>query len=191
MIKLVFTGEEVALEDRAPSIFLAGPTKRNGDFAHSWRKEAVHYLNEAGYDGCIFIPEYRDSLDYNNMTNDDYAEMHNWEWKNLERCTVIIFWIPRDIANDMPGFTTNVEFGYWIAKDPDKVVLGYPKNADGMVYLQDLYNNFGPDNDTPDSLEETVSIALSVIDEFNKYDEIADDTEVEEIVDDSIEDAAY
>ena len=191
MIKLIFSGEDVVLENNTNSIFLAGPTKRNGDFSNSWRKDAVYFLQESGFDGCVFIPEYREPKDYNTMTDDDYAEMHNWEWKYLERSTIVMFWVPRDIANDMPAFTTNVEFGFWISKDPDKVVFGYPKNADNMSYLQDLYNNFGPDYDTPDTLKETVSIALTAIDEFNKWEEVAENTEVNEVLDESIEDAAY
>jgi hypothetical protein len=36
-----------------------------------------------------------------------------WEREGLIKASVIFFWIPRGLP-DMPAFTTNVEFGYWL-----------------------------------------------------------------------------
>jgi hypothetical protein len=35
-----------------------------------------------------------------------------------------MFWIPR--TKELIGLTTNFELGYWFAKKPEKIVLGYP-----------------------------------------------------------------
>jgi hypothetical protein len=42
----------------AKSIFLAGPTPRRPEVA-SWRPDALRILQEAGYDGVVFVPEDR------------------------------------------------------------------------------------------------------------------------------------
>ena len=36
-----------------------------------------------------------------------------WDREGLIKASVIFFWIPRGLP-DMPAFTTNVEFGYWL-----------------------------------------------------------------------------
>jgi hypothetical protein len=48
---------------------------------------------------------------------------------------VVAFWVPRNLK-DMPGFTTNVEFGLFVDSSFQVVFLGYPKNAEKMRYLQ-------------------------------------------------------
>lgn len=44
----------------------------------------------------------------------------------------------------MPGFTTNVEFGYWVKSKsklkPGKVLYGRPDTAEKIKYLDWLYN---------------------------------------------------
>ena len=40
------------------SIFLAGPTRRGSCYEQSWRKEAVDILDELGYHGVVYVPEF-------------------------------------------------------------------------------------------------------------------------------------
>lgn len=54
----------------------------------------------------------------------------------LTNATVILFWIPRKLP-DMPGFTTNVEFGYWLHSK--KVIYGRLNDATKTKYLDWLY----------------------------------------------------
>jgi hypothetical protein len=112
------------------SIFLAGPTPRTPGII-SWRKEACEILEELGFNGIVYVPEYSDGETRNNY---NYEAM--WERKALTLSTVIIFWIPRSLPY-MAGFSTNVEFGYWL--HTKKVIYGRPDNAVKIRYLDWLY----------------------------------------------------
>ena len=49
---------------------------------------------------------------------------------------VISFWIPRKLP-EMPAFTTNIEFGYWLKSG--KIIYGRPNNAEKIRYLDWIY----------------------------------------------------
>ena len=53
----------------------------------------------------------------------------------LNESNKIFFWIPR--TSDLPGFTTNVEFGMWY-KD-HKTYYGRPDSAEHCRYLDTLW----------------------------------------------------
>jgi 8-oxo-dGTP pyrophosphatase MutT (NUDIX family) len=93
----------------------------------SWRPEALKLLEEAGFDGHVFVPESRDGAVFT-----DYDHQVTWENDALNRADVIVFWVPRDLAT-MPAFTTNVEFGMWCKSG--KVVFGAPPEAPKNRYL--------------------------------------------------------
>lgn len=112
------------------SIFLAGPTPR-GENAVSWRKDAVRILEELGFDGVVYVPEYSTW-----KPKEDYVDQAMWERNALTEADVIVFWIPRDLK-EMPGYTTNVEFGYWLPTK--KVIYGRPDKAPKTKYLDWLY----------------------------------------------------
>lgn len=137
------------------SVFLAGPTPRDG-ISFSWRKYAIDLLRNLGFNNqndTVYIPEPKDGWD------GDYTDQIDWEEEALNRADCIIFWIPRDIAGGMPGFTTNDEWGYW--KDSGKVVFGAPINADKVRYQQHYAEKYGvPISDT---LEKTLKSALEMI----------------------------
>ncbi len=80
-----------------------------------------------------------------------------WEREGLTNATVIVFWIPRQLP-DMPAFTTNVEFGYWL--HTNKVLYGRPDNAEKIKYLDWLYKldyNKEPINNLEDLLKEAIN----------------------------------
>lgn len=109
------------------SVFLAGPTPRDKNVP-SWRPDMIKILRENGYEGDILIPEKRgDYLDY------EYVTQTKWEVDHLNAADIIAFWIPRNLET-MPAFTTNIEFGEFLHSG--KIVLGYPKEAKRMRYLQ-------------------------------------------------------
>ena len=112
------------------SIFLAGPTPR-GDNVESWRGNACNLLEQYGFDGIVYVPEYSSW-----KPKGDYVDQAQWEREALSNATVIAFWIPRSLP-DMPAFTTNVEFGYWL--HTGKVLYGRPDNAQKIKYLDWLY----------------------------------------------------
>ena len=143
--------DEVVLKGKK-SIFLAGPTPREEKVA-SWRVDAVKKLEELGFDGVVFVPEYSPWVPKTN-----YVDQANWEREALTEATVILFWIPRSLP-DMPGFSTNVEFGYWLHSK--KVIYGRPDGAPKTKYLDWLYKtdyNEEPFNDLDKLLEYAVEI---------------------------------
>lgn len=132
------------------SIFLAGPTPR-GENEVSWRKEAVSILEELGFDGLVYIPEYSTW-----KPKESYVDQAMWERNALTSAKVIVFWIDRKIP-EMAGFTTNVEFGYWLPTG--KVLYGRPDGAPKTKYLDWLYEmdyNLKPHNNLRDLLEEAL-----------------------------------
>lgn len=136
------------------SIFLAGPTPRSID-VETWRKEAIEILDNLGFDGIVYVPEreFDDrTFDYNNQVW--------WEREALYSSTVIVFWIPRTMPT-MPAFTTNVEYGYWLAKDSSKVIYGRPDESEKNKYLDWLYEtetNKKPINNLNELLSEAVDM---------------------------------
>ena len=126
-----YSDQKVITGDK--SIFLAGPTPRSTDVI-SWRGEAIKILDELGFDGIVYVPE----LEHDNRTF-DYNNQVWWEREALHAASVIVFWVPRKKEN-MPALTTNVEFGYWVSKDPNKVIYGRPDDSESNRYLDWLYN---------------------------------------------------
>lgn len=112
------------------SIFLAGPTPRNSETI-SWRNEAIHIFSKLDFKGHIFIPE----MENGSISDTVYKDQIEWEEEALNTADTIMFWVPRELSK-MPAFTTNIEFGVWITKDPSKLVLGSPTNAPNMSYLR-------------------------------------------------------
>ena len=127
-----FSNQEIVVDSTKKSIFLAGPTRRNSPFSNSWRKEACDYLEERGFDGIVYIPEFDEGNNY------DYVTQATWERNGLVNATKLLFYIPRHLP-DMPGFTTHVEFGMYLARRKDDVVFCSPKDAEKNRYLKWLY----------------------------------------------------
>lgn len=120
------------------AIFLAGPTPRDGE-AESWRPLAMHTLRKLGHTGLVYVPEIKATTQ-----SYDYTSQTEWEWEALERADAIAFWVPRRIDTTkkslgMPAFTTNVEFGLHIGRNPHKVVYGRPHGSEKNRYLDKLY----------------------------------------------------
>ena len=128
--------DDKVIERNRNSIFLAGPTPRDGE-VKSWRRYAIKILELLGFDGDVFVPEYKNRVvDSKNIV---YDEIINWELEHLDRASVVMFWIPRELKN-MPAFTTNVEFGYNF--HTNKIVYGRPDDAPKNRYLDFLYKKY-------------------------------------------------
>ncbi len=69
------------------SIFLAGPTPR-GENVDSWRTEACKILEQIGFDGVVYVPEYSTW-----KPKADYVDQAMWERIALTNATVI--WLYR------------------------------------------------------------------------------------------------
>ena len=138
------------------SIFLAGPTPR-GENTESWRTGACKYLEDKGFDGVVYVPEYSTW-----KPKADYVDQAQWEREALSNASVIVFWIPRTLP-DMPAFTTNVEFGYWI--HTGKVLYGRPDEAKKIKYLDWLYKT-DTNNEPFSNLEELLNGSIELANQF-------------------------
>ena len=137
---------EAALAERAPSLFLAGPTVRRTRRT-PWRREALGRLAALGFSGTVVIPEFRDRP-FEEAAAEVFAsppgqapgmrtESFNilrWETCGIERSTAVLFWMPfalgrRDDPISMPGFTTRAEVSRELARDPSRIVLGMPRRV--------------------------------------------------------------
>lgn len=135
-MSLVYTHED-APDVIKKSIFLAGPTPRDYEKKKSWRKEAVEILESLGYDGVVYLPEYRDGKA---IAEEDFdlSKQVEWEHKHLKSCDAIIFWIPREMRPDFEfaALTTNIEFGLFF--NSYKLFVGSPKEAKKNEYLKEI-----------------------------------------------------
>lgn len=115
------------------SIFLAGPSPRTKDI-HDWRHDALSLFEKNEFDGTVFIPVPKERF-YGKDDSPDwtYDNQVDWECKARNVSDIILFWIPRDIKNGMPAFTTNIEFGEDIHSG--KIIYGRPDNAEKCRYL--------------------------------------------------------
>jgi len=138
MINLIYTLEPNT--NSKNSIFLSGPTHRilsdnlNPEDIKSWRSKAIEELEKLGFDGDIFIPEWRKNIKPETWT---HSRQIDWELKYLNKSTVIMFWIPRNMK-DLPGLITNLEFGEWLKSG--KIACGAPSDAERNDYLIERCN---------------------------------------------------
>lgn len=160
MANLDIVGRLEQIPTEGPLVFLAGPTPR-GPLVLSWRPEAILQLGAMWLGPgrlTIITPEPRDGV-----YREHYDDQIDWEFAARDASTAIAYWIPRDVVN-MPGFTTNVEFGYDVAKRPERVVLGCPPDCPNpernryLTHVADRHN-------VPlrESLTGTLSAALTIL----------------------------
>ncbi len=147
-MKVVHAGEENDFQ--GPSLFLAGPTPRSTT-VRSWRLGALEILRGLAFQGTVLVPEPRDGSVW-----PSYLSQVEWEFADLEGCTVVVFWVPRDLET-LPGFTTNVEFGRYVGSG--RCVYGRPDHAPQTRYLDWLYEKLTGKR-PHETLQETMEAAL-------------------------------
>ena len=146
-MKIIYARESIPKDIFTKSIFLAGPTPRSGK-VKSWRLDALGILKKLNFDGCVFVPE---------PFGKNYQEQINWEWLALEKADCILFWIPRNL-DTLPGFTTNIEFGFYASSG--KAVVGMPPEAVKTKYISAMCERFSIPNSS--TLQETIHSALTM-----------------------------
>lgn len=150
-----FSDSDVLLRDDIPSIFLAGPTPRKLPFSASWRKEACEILEKNKFCGIVYVPEYE--VGNNPIEFDNQVE---WERDGLMHADVILFYIPRKLP-DMPGFTTNIEYGMYLARRPENVMLCVPPGSEKNRYPKWLYGKEKPEDNIYEDLETALIEAIN------------------------------
>lgn len=133
-----------------PSVFFAGPTHREQP-STQWRKDAVELFRKHNFKGTLVLPEFVDKAAGEDGLTYDY--IIDWELNFLTSCNHILFWIPRNL-NNMPAFTTNVEFGMFHTSP--RTWAGSPVDAPKNRYLKYLWKAAHPERPWRDSLEDIV-----------------------------------
>lgn len=113
---------------------------------------ATLHFEKFGFNGSLFIPERLVEEKF------DWESQVKWEEEHMNAADCILFWIPRNLEN-MPGFTTNVEWGRW--ENSGKVVLGAPDWAKKMGYIRYYAKKHGVP--IAETLEETVRLAIEMV----------------------------
>ena len=123
MTELLLPCAREPLPSGVPSVFLAGPTPRPGGVP-SWRPAAVAELARKRGTAplAVLSPESRGG-----RRAAQYDCQVRWETAARASASAVLFWVPRDLA-EMPGFTTNVEFGLDVGAGRP-VVLGCPPDC--------------------------------------------------------------
>jgi hypothetical protein len=124
-VRVVYALQDFS-DPKIPSIFLAGPIPRKS-FTKSWRPTAIKIARRFEQELVIYNPE----PGHTEKWSPDGDEHLNWRRAAMLRSRIILFWVDRKLGY-MPGFRTNTDWGYWTARDPERLVLAYPKDAPGM-----------------------------------------------------------
>ncbi len=160
---------EVVNSINRPSIFLAGPTVR-GHQPHltSWRYEAIEEFKRQGFEGDLIVPEFTSKTE----SDQNKAWVPKWEYNGLKASDCILFWIPR--TRELIALTTNMEFGYWQGREPQKMVYGRPDDAYRMSYLDIMWGEVFEESlnyeaNIYNTLKDTVTAAIKLADKrFNQ-----------------------
>ena len=150
-MNVIYSMEDINIIGK--SVFLAGPIPRDNN-ATSWKNDAISIFLENGFEGTVLVPEKR-----NFVAKVDYMDEVHWDLEALEKCDLIVFWIPRKKPY-MLGLTTNVEFGYYINKK--RILYGRPNDADDIIYLDWLYKK-DTGNIPFDNLEDLLKEAIKIL----------------------------
>jgi hypothetical protein len=157
-MKVIYSDQPIDdnLSVKDGTIFLVGPTART-EGVKSWRPEALDILRDLGYQGVVFVPEPVG-------TWPEFNIQVEWEWKALNSYGVKLFWVPRHLY-DLVGLTTNVEFGYYLAKG-NVLVYGRPSNAPHTQYLDWLWHKHSNILMPPpiqNTLKSTLEVAMEIV----------------------------
>ena len=143
-----YDDDALAAHHAAPSVFLAGPTRRALDDVPRltpWRARAVELFRSGGFDGTLVVPEFRERT-FAAAVQERFGGAPTcvpgmkatscgvlaWETAGIEHASVVLFWMPFSLGDDdasLPGFTTRAEVSRELARDPSRVVLGMPEGA--------------------------------------------------------------
>lgn len=147
---------------KKPIIFLAGPTVRgNQQHLTSWRFEAIEIFKSLNFDGTLVVPEFIDKTE----SDKGRVELPIWEDNGLTQADCILFWLPR--TRELIGLNTNSEHGYWLAKNPQKLVYGRPDDAFRIQYNDIMWNkvfsDFGIIEPIYNNLEDTIKASINKV----------------------------
>ncbi len=147
--------ENTILAIPRPTIFLAGPTVRgNQPHLTSWRFAAIEEFEKQGFTGDLIVPEFTSKIE----SDKDKSWVPMWEYNGLKKADCILFWIPR--TRELIALTTNMEFGYWQGREPQKMIYGRPDDAYRIAYLDIMWKAIGDESLNYDPMETTIAASI-------------------------------
>jgi hypothetical protein len=134
-------------ENDVISLFLAGPCVDGMCTAKDWRKYFTDALKAKLYnvgflkqdtDLYIYTPTcfYDNAIDFSDREKEKLY--HKWCRDVMDHVTYIVFWIPRYIDKGELGLHTNIEIGRYLSISNSRCIVGWPKDADKVNYIEDL-----------------------------------------------------
>lgn len=150
-----YSNQDVILDKN--SIFLAGPTRRDSLSADSWRTVAVEILERLGFDGVVYFPEYEGETQ-----QVDFVNQVEWEKAGLMGAGAILFNLCRKFP-ETPGLTTNVEFGAYLVRKPESIVLCSPVDGDKNRYLEWMFHDVLPEAHIYQELEDALLACMETV----------------------------
>lgn len=157
------------LSETKNAIFLAGPCPRKNYEREDWRNEAFKILDNLNFNGTVLNPTNKYYAKYCDSAN-TLKNQTDWELEAMHRASVIVFNL--DKSEEHPGFTTNVEFGFY-SKYPSIYVYKPKDNKYGANnYIKILCEEKGiPVFET---LEDTLAAAVRDLERSGKNWYISD-----------------
>lgn len=129
------------LQDYAPMLFLAGPIVGADD----WQKRALLHADEWAHfnqQRILILNPRRPDVAHGEFTDTRHAAQVEWETSHLKIANAILFWLDQPATDYVPARdrafaqTTRFELGEWLAKAPNKVVIGGDRSFSGLRYIR-------------------------------------------------------
>ena len=92
----------------------------------------------------------------------EFLNQVEWERDGLMNADIILFYVPRKFP-ELPGLTTNVEFGMYLAKRPQNVKLCCPLDSEKNRYLEWLFLREVPNEVVYRTLREVIEVIVKEI----------------------------
>ena len=171
-MKIVYVLDNIPPLLEENSIFLAGGTYREKEnYSKSWRLDAIKYFEDLGFEGTLIVPEWKDGVKPKDWT---YSRQVSWEKDGMDRSEIILFWIPRD-KDDLPCFTTNIEFGHALGtRFKESFTVGFPEGSYKNRYIKERCSQAGIP--VLNTLKDLVKHTISLVDVYESKTFVTADT---------------
>ena len=157
-VEVIFAGSDAPVNPNQ-SVFLAGPSPKDGALLQSWRRQLIERFKSTPHKRIdhlqLIVPE-PETGHWRDVMSNDYTEKHQtlWEHNCMLKSKVIAFWLPTfwtpKNAGVYPaniGPSSRFEFGFFlnnsIRNAEQKLVVGSPEKAESLQWAQVLCEQYG------------------------------------------------
>lgn len=157
-VEVIFAGSHESIHPTR-SVFLAGPSPKEGAMLQSWRRQIIAHLKGMNHEHLdhlqLIVPEPKSGY-WNDVMSNKYTEKDQtlWEHDCMLKSKVIAFWLPTFWTSKNAGvYPSNIgpssrfEFGFFLhnslVSEQQKIVVGSPKKAESLQWAQVLCEKYG------------------------------------------------